>query len=337
MRISALILGLLFLFSCREESEPIVTKPKPEYSGTGEIYGLELAYRKTSLGEFTSICFTDVSTGFVGCRSGAIYKTTDRGFNWEKQETKAEGEVNDIFFLNKDEGFAVVGNSLIHTDNGGAVWTEIKLPLVENTFLKSVCFVNKLVGFVVGSATIFSTTNGGISWETRTFPNIAGGYMKDVEFANEKVGLVVDTYGRHFLTKDGGKNWSVSTPNEGGWSVSISVVNENVFYFGGKGGVCKTIDQGSTWTIFPEGPKEVTSVVFKSEKNGFAFGSGVYSGGDWGHTYGAIYYTTSGGKYWKGNRRLTNAYPFLDASFPTDNTGYAICGNMVVEVVLLRP
>jgi len=330
-----LIVCFILLLACKKESETLKIEPPPVYKGTGEIDGLELIYYRTYLAEsFNSICFTDVNTGFVGCYSGAIYKTTDGGFNLEKQETNAKGEVSDIFFLNKDEGFAVAGNSLIHTINGGAVWTEIKLPLVEKTYIKSVCFVNKLVGFVVGSATIFSTTNGGISWETRTFPNTVG-YMKDVEFANEKVGLIVDTFGRHFLTKDGGKNWSVSTPNEGGWSVSISVVNENIFYFGGNSGICKSVDQGSTWSIFPEGPKEVASVVFKSEKNGFAFGLGFYSGGDFGQTYGAIYYTTSGGNYWKGSKRLTNTYVISEASFPLENIGFAICSNMIIKIVRL--
>jgi photosystem II stability/assembly factor-like uncharacterized protein len=105
-------------------------------SATGYVSGNNLLILKTTnMGEnwntihflpgsytnITSIAFTSLDTGYHvrSYSQSKIYKTTNGGYNWLMQNTTYTNNLREIYFLNKDTGFAIGDNIILRTTNGG--------------------------------------------------------------------------------------------------------------------------------------------------------------------------------------------------------------------------
>ncbi len=129
---------------------------------------------------FNAMQFLDESTGWIaGIRvfpakkqqKTIIQKTIDGGQTWTLQETGKEDIIEDIFFIDESNGWAVGENGLIlHTNNSGKTWTD-QMSGTEET-IRSVAFADSKVGWAVGGdfgvGVILSTTDGGQSWTVET-------------------------------------------------------------------------------------------------------------------------------------------------------------------------
>jgi len=102
----------------------------------------------------TCIFFIDNTNGWaVGSNrwGQSIIHTVD-GQNWETQTNPNNSEVLlDVYFLDENEGW-IVGNSglVMHTTNGGAVWT-IEAEGLAEMMLRGVHFPSSSVGYVCGN------------------------------------------------------------------------------------------------------------------------------------------------------------------------------------------
>ena len=128
---------------------------------------------------YNAIQFFDEKTGWVAgirlspstqTQSALIQKTTDGGKKWVVQETGKEDVLEDIFFLDANQGWAVGENGVIlYTNNGGDTWREQTSGTEEK--LRSIQFVDKHVGWAVGGdfgvGVILSTSNGGKKWDVQ--------------------------------------------------------------------------------------------------------------------------------------------------------------------------
>ncbi len=128
---------------------------------------------------YNAIQFFDEKTGWVAgirlspttkTQSALIQKTTDGGRKWVVQETGKEDILEDIFFLDDKQGWAVGENGIIlYTNNGGDTWREQTSGTEEK--LRSIQFVDKHVGWAVGGdfgvGVILSTSNGGKKWDVQ--------------------------------------------------------------------------------------------------------------------------------------------------------------------------
>jgi photosystem II stability/assembly factor-like uncharacterized protein len=81
-------------------------------------------------------------------------------------------------------------------------------------------------------------------------------------------------------------------------------------------------------------PSDIYAIHFIRGQKGFAFGRGNYSGGDFGHSYGSIYYTNDGGVSWDGTGDIKEVGLIQDVSFPTSNLAYAISGNKIIRLTV---
>lgn len=73
---------------------------------------------------FYSADFGSNDTGYIGGQYGRIYKTTNAGFNWFRQQTPVDTTKNikSIFCMNNQNAWASAkGDILIYTTNGGVV------------------------------------------------------------------------------------------------------------------------------------------------------------------------------------------------------------------------
>ncbi len=75
-----------------------------------------------------SVYFADTTNGWICDNHGRIYRTTDGGATWSAQRSDTSGypALNSIFFLNKNDGWAVGNGVILHTTNGGV--TAVKEP-----------------------------------------------------------------------------------------------------------------------------------------------------------------------------------------------------------------
>ncbi len=127
-----------------------------------------------------AVQFIDESTGWVtgvrispetGGQDGLVQKTTDGGQNWVDQPTNIPDILEDIFFVDANNGWAVGENGIVlHTANGGESW-DIQTSGTEEKLL-SVGFADNNTGWAAGGglgvSVLIHTADGGATWEAQT-------------------------------------------------------------------------------------------------------------------------------------------------------------------------
>lgn len=337
--LSFIILCMLILAGCQKNS-PSPTIEEPE-TRTGPIKGLELTFIASPISStpLNIIFFLDENTGYIGGYKGVLYKSTNGGNSWIQLVTNTDVQLNDIFFFNQAEGFAVGGESgalILQTKDGGQTWKKLTFHPSARKELNSICFPTDSIGFAVGFGIILSTKDRGNSWkEIKIDSSIEN--LLDVKFLNDQKGLIGCSFGKLLKTTDGGKHWTISSPFPATYNHTLAMVNENTIYSAGHSLFEKSTDFGTTWSTLNLGcPDDIFKIIFTSEKVGYAFGRGQYSGGDWGHYYGSIFYTTNGGVTWEGSDKISDKGLIRSASFPTPHVGFALSGNNVIRIKPLK-
>ena len=160
--------------------------------------------------------------GFYDLLSGSygrvIYNTTDGGNNWNVQYNMTfQAELNSIYFIDSNTGYADGGSGIMKTTNGGSSW--FVQQSISGFTLGDIFFTSSTTGYVTGWYTgvphytaIFKTTDGGNSWNQTSLgqnEDLTGLY-----FTSELNGWAVgaDYSGSSSLaliyrTTDGGNNW----------------------------------------------------------------------------------------------------------------------------------
>jgi len=75
------------------------------------------------------LSFVDSLTGWAAGEAGTIIRTTDGGTDWEIQNSTVQTFISDIFFLNRNLGWATTtqdffpfSSVILKTTNGGKDW-----------------------------------------------------------------------------------------------------------------------------------------------------------------------------------------------------------------------
>ena len=87
--------------------------------------------KDTIIESFNSVYFPDSNTGYVvgyiksmnPSGNGVIFKTTDAGKTWVKQDSGLNVGLNSLFFTNNKTGYAT-GGGILKTTDGGETWIE---------------------------------------------------------------------------------------------------------------------------------------------------------------------------------------------------------------------
>jgi len=193
---------------------------------------------------------------------GSVIKTTDGGGNWSVEHHTA-GTLQDlkgVYFIDQLRGWAVGGNTLIKTEDGGSSWTEIQTntPLA----MRAVHFVDIDTGIVIGDeGIILRTTDSGNSWDIRKIDNYIGNGWLDVfnldaiTFTDKQTGWIIGAgyYGNQiYKTTDCGRSWQwnefIIQPKVYSGLSDICFINKNCGVITGDlGAFLKTTDGGTTW------------------------------------------------------------------------------------------
>lgn len=217
----------------------------------------------------TSIHFVDSLYGWAVGDSGTIIHTTDGGTDWLFQNSKTENKIVDVFFLDRNLGWASSWNTsnipfgtlLLSTTDGGQDWTSEPFR-EDNLFMTSILFLDSLNGWMGGKPhALVKTTNGGLSWEQAKIDTSLFAFFPvfNIAFYNSNYGYAcggaIDGAGVVWSTTNGGDNWFAIDPSEAPPD-PISQVHIydslNVIGIGGDRelfgvGVIRTSDGGSFW------------------------------------------------------------------------------------------
>src|SRR5438132_7426851 len=75
--------------------------------------------------DLNAVYFVDSKHGWIGGDNGFLTHTEDGGASWIEQriDTKQRA-INDIYFANKDVGFALAGDTIFRSSDSGHTWQE---------------------------------------------------------------------------------------------------------------------------------------------------------------------------------------------------------------------
>ncbi len=238
-----------------------------------------------------SVSFVDSLEGWVvGAGSGMVIHTKDGGRNWTYEDTGVRTYYNDVYFADKDHGWAGGGRDIFvisRTTDGGQTWlkTEISAdslgrPVFPVSLLQ---FFGRDTGFAASGYEVFKTTDGGNSWIGLPIKR-ALKQMGLMSFLNGRMGFVLcDSL---YKTIDGGKTWATISgqldntlgdmyfrDSLHGWIASSA------------SGLSRTTDGGITWEA-QTGFLSLSSLSFPDPRYGWAFGKdGIYTTSDSGKTW----------------------------------------------------
>ena len=319
-KIVTFLILYLFVLSCNKS-------PVKVNSPTA---GFDTAFITTNLGALQSVYFLNERDGFVSTYDGGLYKTTDSAKTWTALNSTTTLPIRDIYFSDSQVGFAV-GGFILKTTDGGKSWRNVFTP-TEKVEITSVYFVNASLGFCIGDNMVFKTTDGGQTWSEQKINNL-GGKMMQIKFTSSVNGYIVCLFGKILVTGDGGATWQIKSPNGNIGYYAISEKDGSIFV-SGQGKIIKSTNGGDSWIELSNSPADIFAIHFISKQTGFAFGRGNYSGGDWGYSFGSIYYTNDGGESWNGTGDIKEVGLIQDVSFPTSKLAYAISGNKIIRLTV---
>jgi photosystem II stability/assembly factor-like uncharacterized protein len=268
------------------------------------------------------------------------FSTSFSQVTWNPQNSGTFENLNGIFLVNANTGYAVGNNGIVlRTTNGGQSWTLKSFPTSTNNLC--VYFLDSYTGFVGNqNANIYKTTNGGNNWETEgsastyaitslNMPTTSAGYCGDhysniqkstdsgiswwivsttpgydakLSFMNENRGWAVDTYGYFYSTSNSGYNWSNVRVSTDTLS-SVSFLTSTIGYVAGDSGrVYKTTNGGTNWTLLNTGTTIKLNYIYVTS---FNF---IYAVGN----SGTVLYSTNEGSNWNVQTLSTQNLNFIN-------------------------
>lgn len=252
--------------------------------------------------DLNTVYFSDSKRGWIGGDEGFLTHTEDGGASWVEQriDTKRHA-INDIYFANKEVGFALAGDMIFRSGDGGHTWQEsykISPTAVRGATaeLYSLRFNGKKKGWVVGSLARGDTVIGSVLAITRdsgaTWQMLEAGTQQElihIDFVDDERGWIVGAGGAILHTDDAGETW---TRQQSGVTETLYHVDfrnsKQGIAVGERGTILITRDAGQTWfKVSSPARATLLSVQFVTEEDVWVVGrSGVIlRSSDAGHTW----------------------------------------------------
>ncbi len=229
---------------------------------------------------------------------------------WVKQASGTTNNLNSVYFVNTDTGFAAGdAGTLLRTTNGGNDWTSLSSGTTNSLY--EVKFFDPGNGVIVGDAGIvLKTTDGGISWSSESSGTTAN--LTAVSFADSTTLVAGAENGTIIRSTDGGITWTgVANPSgHPAAFTSISFGNAN------DGLACaptaytdilRTTDAGTTWSVVNES-FTLYGVQYISSNTAIAVGYEIGTG-----SASVSAKTTDNGRTWNGTGGPFDRYAELTA------------------------
>jgi photosystem II stability/assembly factor-like uncharacterized protein len=152
---------------------------------------------------------TVLTAGRIGATT-YVYRTVNRGANWQQVFSQANGQINSIWIRNSSTGF-MIGNpvggrwSLWKTTNGGLNWdsTGLYIPQAgsETGYPNSFAVMHNQMWFGTNNSRLYRSLNSGVNWSSVTAP----------EVNSSAVWVYLDTSYYPYVLSGGNKVFSTTT------------------------------------------------------------------------------------------------------------------------------
>ncbi len=219
---------------------------------------------------------------------------------WYQQNSGTQLNLNSIFFIDSNAGWAVGDSGIIlNTTNGGTNWTNQSGATSDN--LNSVYFETSSTGWIVGeNVRILKSTDGGSSWNSQIANPPFPVDLHSVQFLDLNNGWALGHYmysstgydSYLIRTTNGGANWENNQGFMDEKLFSVFFVDSNLGFVSGSE-IARTTDGGANWsTVFSLSMNEFYSVYFINSTTGWIAGKNSLQ------SKGLIYKTTDSGLNW---------------------------------------
>jgi len=233
----------------------------------------------------------------------SFLSTSDGGNNWSDIESSEY--YTSIYFLNEQEGFLTNGESYSHTTDGGETWVEENVSI----YLTNIYFFNNQIGWITGnSSTLLSTVDAGNTWDISNME--LADKFNDLFLIDEQYGWIVGNAGKIFSTQDSSETWISIESHTASDLYKVLFINHSVGWSIGECGLLiNSIDGGLSWSPIAFTNKNLTSLFFVNEQTGWIGGENV------------IFKTTDGGSTWDSTQ--VN-FTVQDMYFLNEDNGFVI-------------
>ncbi|MGB5928831.1 MAG: YCF48-related protein [Cyclobacteriaceae bacterium] len=178
-----------------------------------------------------------------------LYKTTDGGVTWLKDEANLTMPYRDtffeVYFLDDQVGFISRGGYLYKTIDGGMSWKQ-----VYNNGIRDITFTDKDTGYGIESdykkRVLYRTTDGGETWSSTINTDYE---ILDFKF-KKGIGFCVTKNGYVYKTNNNGDAWSgINVPFSSDYhdARNVAILTSKIFYVSNGPELLMTEDGGSTW------------------------------------------------------------------------------------------
>ena len=281
--------------------------------------------------DLKKLYFLDNQSGWVAGDSGLIMKTSNGGQDWILQMTNIDNNIENIFILNEDYGWALgiqlptkdtkqYGTVILSTSNGGVSWNNYLYP---HEYFLATFFIDSLNGWIGGEyGKLMGTTDGGVSWFPANVDStiFSGFAIRNFKFFTPQYGYAVgghiDIAGVIWRTDDGGQFWSVQGVAPEPIldlhfvdSLSIIAVSGDLDFGSGK---VTSFDGGVNW--------QYTYLGIFGEANAIAFRTPAEAWSPLGFT-GTLMFSQDSGQTWT-DLYSPDSIPIYDVTFTDSTTGY---------------
>ncbi|MBM4242480.1 MAG: hypothetical protein FJ148_01520 [Deltaproteobacteria bacterium] len=207
-------------------------------------------------------CFVSATEGWVVGDLGRVYKTSDGGKSWVRQEPAGRDPVLGIACVDgKQAWLSSIAGRIYKTSDGGTTWQMQQTPAKRNLF--KVAFATPLRGTAVGDfGTMVHTEDGGATWREVALPGdfklpdsaLDSGVLPNdallygLVYADENHGWIAGEFGTLLATTDGGATWKQQSSGLETTIFGIDFTDtKNGVAVGIDGVILRTEDGGATW------------------------------------------------------------------------------------------
>lgn len=239
--------------------------------------------------------------------------------NWSRQESNVINDLEEVYFIDPNTGWAVGANGLVlHTSDGGNNWQTINTPVTSK--LMTVYFLDENTGWVMGwnQHRLFTQDNGK-NWVVESDGNDL--YYKDLHFVNDSVGYALRfSTGQILKTTNRGNTWffkNISNP-QGAPNDVYFIDKQRGWVTGTQSYIARTRDGGETFetVLAPSGYSFFEKPVFVNDNIGWIIANSCW-----------ILSTNNGGQDWNIQVECGAESGFLnDLFFLNENIGWVVGG-----------
>ena len=192
-----------------------------------------------------SIGATSDSEFWVGNDLSSITLTTDAGDNWIETSGPDRQIMNDIYFLDRNIGFAVgTDGTLLRTTNGGSQWEDISFG--ETRSFLSIFGLAPNDMWMGANQRIYHSADMGDTWQEKAA--LLGFNTIDVLAVNANIILACSPSGMILRSIDAGTSWDTVYQTAGQIRSLSKIDNQRYMATGFNGLILRSANQGATWT-----------------------------------------------------------------------------------------